>query len=58
MTDMGDRTLAIYFYDGDALVDSILASSSGKVSVRNKTCVMKNAEQFIERILEIAERTS
>lgn len=58
MTDMGNRTLAIYIYDGDFLADSILASSSGQVSVQNKTYVMKNAELFMERIMEIAERTS
>ena len=57
MTDMGNRTLAIYIYDGDSLADSILASSSGKIAVQNKTYVMKNAEQFIEQIIEIAERT-
>ena len=57
MTDMGNRTLAIYIYDGDALADSILASSSGQVSVQNKTCVMKNAERFMERIIELAEPT-
>lgn len=57
MTDMGNRTLAIYIYDGDALADSILASSSGQVSVQTKTYYMKNAEQFIEQIIEIAERT-
>lgn len=57
MTDMGNRTLAIYIYDGDALTDSILASSSGKIAVQNKTYYMKNAEQFIEQIIEIVERT-
>ena len=57
MTDMGNRTLAIYIYDGDALTDSIFVSSSGKIAVQNKTYCMKNAEQFIEQIIEIAERT-
>lgn len=58
MTDMGNRTLAIYIYDGDSLADSIFVSSSGKIAVQNKTYVMKNAELFMERIIEIAERTS
>lgn len=57
MTEMGNRTLAIYIYDGDALADSIFVSSSGKVAVQNKTYHMKNADQFIERILELAEPT-
>ena len=56
MTDMGDRTLAIYIYDGDSLSDSIFVSSSGKAAVQNKTYRMKNAERFMEQIIEIAER--
>lgn len=57
MSDVGDRTLAIYIYDGDSLADSILASSSGKIAVQNKTYCMKNSEQLIEQIIEIAKRT-
>ena len=57
MSDVGNRTLAIYIYDGDSLADSILASSSGKIAVQNKTYCMKNSEQLIEQIIEIANRT-
>ena len=57
MSDVGNRTLAIYIYDGDSLSDSIFVSSSGKIAVQNKTYYMKNAEQLIEQIIEIAERT-
>ena len=57
MTDVGNRTLAIYIYDGDSLADSIFVSSSGKIAVQNKTYYMKNSEQLIEQIIEIAERT-
>lgn len=57
MSDVGNRTLAIYIYDGDSLADSILASSSGKIAVQNKTYCMKNSEQLIEQIIEIAKRT-
>lgn len=57
MTDMGNRTLAIYIYDGDSLADSIFVSSSGKIAVQNKTYCMKNSEQLIEQIIEIAKRT-
>ena len=57
MSDVGDRTLAIYIYDGDSLADSILASSSGKIAVQNKTYYMKNSEQLIAQIIEIAKQT-
>ena len=57
MSDMGNRTLFLYIYDGDSLADSIFVSSSGEISVRNKTFRMENAEHFIEQIIEIAERT-
>ena len=57
MSDVGNRTLAIYIYDGDSLADSILASSSGKIAVQNKTYCMKNSEQLIAQIIEIAKRT-
>ena len=57
MTDVGNRTLSIYIYDGDSLADSIFVSSSGKIAVQNKTCRMESSEHFIEQIIEIAERT-
>ena len=57
LSDVGNRTLAIYIYDGDSLADSILASSSGKIAVQNKTYCMKNSEQLIAQIIEIAKRT-
>ena len=57
MSDVGNRTLAIYIYDDDSLADSILASSSGKIAVQNKTYCMKNSEQLIAQIIEIAKRT-
>ena len=57
MSDVGNRTLAIYIYDGDSLADSIFVSSSGKIAVQNKTYYMKNSEQLIEQIIEIAKRT-
>ena len=57
MSDVGNRTLAIYIYDGDSLADSILASSSGKIAVQNKTYYTKNSAQLIEQIIEIAKRT-
>ena len=57
MTDVGNRTLAIYIYDGDSLTDSIFVSSSGKIAVQNKTYYMKNSEQLIAQIIEIAKRT-
>ncbi len=56
MTDVGNRTLAIYIYDGHSLTDSIFVSSSGKIAVQNKTYYMKNSEQLIEQIIEIAKR--
>lgn len=57
MSDVGNRTLAIYIYDGDSLSDSIFVSSSGKIAVQNKTYCMKNSEQLIAQIIEIAKRT-
>ena len=56
MSDVGNRTLAIYIYDGESLADSIFVSSSGKIAVQNKTYYMKNSEQLIEQIIEIAKR--
>ena len=57
MSDVGNRTLAIYIYDGDSLSDSIFVSSSGKIAVQNKTYCMKNSEQLIAQIIEIAKQT-
>ena len=57
MSDVGNRTLAIYIYDGDSLADSIFVSSSGKIAVQNKIYYMKNSEQLIAQIIEIAKRT-
>ena len=48
MSGLGNRTLSIYTYDG-----MIFVSATGKVAVNGKNYRMRNAEQFIEQILEI-----
>lgn len=55
LSDLGDKTLSIYVYDGNSLANSILVSTSGKIAVNKKSYSMKNAEQFIEQIIELVE---
>lgn len=53
ISGLGDKTLSIYVYDDVSLVGSIFVSSSGRIAVNEKSYSMKNAEQFIEKIIEI-----
>lgn len=55
MSGLGNKTLNIYIYDDTSLVGSIFIASSGKIAVNGKNYSMKNAEQFIEQIIEIME---
>lgn len=58
MSGLGDKMLSIYVYDDVSLIGSILVSSSGKIAVNEKTYSMKNAERFIEQIVEIMEQAN
>ncbi len=55
MSDLGDKMLSIYIYKNDLHSDSVMVSSSGKIAVNNKVYSMKNAENFIEQIIDIVE---
>lgn len=54
----GDEMLYIYVYDDVSLIGSIFVSSSGEIAVNEKNYNMKNAEQFIEQIIEIMEQVN
>lgn len=55
MSELGDKTLNIYMYDDTSLAGNILISSSGQIAINGKNYSMKNAEKFIEEIVEIIE---
>ena len=55
MSDLGDKMLSIYIYENDLSVNTVVASSSGKIAVNNKVYSMKDAENFIEQIIDIVE---
>lgn len=55
LSGLGDKTLNIYMYDDTSFVGNILISSSGQITVNGKNYSMKNAERFIEQIVEIME---
>ena len=52
-SDLGNKTLSIYVYDDDLLINSVFATSSGKVVINEKTYNMEDAERFIEQMIEI-----
>ena len=52
-SDLGDKTLSVYVYDDVSLINSVFATSSGKIVINEKVYNMENAEQFIEQIIEI-----
>lgn len=58
MSGIGDEMLYIYVYDDVSLIGSIFVSSSGRIAVNEKNYSMKNAEQFIEQIIEIMEQVN
>lgn len=55
MSDLGDKMLTIYVYENGLHVDSVMVSSSGKIAVKDKVYSMKNADDFIEQIVDIVE---
>ena len=52
-SDLGNKTLSVYVYDDDSLINSVFATSSGKVVINEKAYNMEDAEQFIEQMIEI-----
>lgn len=55
MSDLGDKMLSIYIYENDLTFNTVVASSSGKIAVNNKVYSMKDAEDFIEHIIDVVE---
>lgn len=58
ISELGDEMLYIYVYDNVSLIGSIFLSSSGEIEINNKNYYMKNAEHFIEQIIEIMEQVN
>lgn len=54
ITEIGDKIAYIYGNDENSI--PIILSSSGKISVNNKTFKMKHAERFMEQLIEILEK--
>ena len=52
-SDLGNKTLSVYVYDDASLINSVFATSSGRVVINEKVYNMEDAEQFIEQIIEI-----
>lgn len=52
-SNLGNKTLSIYVYDNDLLINSVFATSSGEVVINEKTYNMEDAEPFIEQMVEI-----
>lgn len=55
ITDLNDKTLTIFVYDGNSSVAAIVVASSGKIAVNDKSYGMEDAEQLIKQIIDIVE---
>lgn len=55
ISDNGDKIIYIYLYDSDKLIDYICISSSGNISVNDKTYKIKDATEFINKIQQACE---
>lgn len=53
ISDLANKTLSIYVYDDNLLINSVFATSSGKVVINEKAYNMEDAEQFIEQMIDI-----
>ena len=53
LSDLGDELLHVFIYKDTTLVNSIMISTTGNISVNNKTYEMKNTNELIDKILEI-----
>lgn len=52
LTDLGDELLQIYFFDGSDLTNTVCISSTGNISVNDRTYKMGNTSELIHRVLE------
>ena len=55
MSGLGNETLHLYVYDGDALEVTFFVASTGKVLVNGKIYSMENTGEFIEQIVEVVK---
>ena len=52
--DLGERMLTIHVMEGEAS-DSIVVTDSGKIAVNDKVYRMKDADEMMEKLLEVVE---
>lgn len=55
LSDLGDKLLHVYIYNGTTLVNSLSFSTTGDIVVNNKTYKMKNTHELIDKTLEIVK---
>lgn len=57
MSGLGDKLIHIYINGNDPTVNQITLSSTGEIGIGNKTYKMRQAEQFIEKMTKILEKS-
>ncbi len=53
LSGLGDELMQIYLYEDNVLVNTISISSTGSISVNDKSYTLKNSQELISKILEI-----
>lgn len=52
ISELGDKLICVFVYDGSTLVDSIFISTTGEFSTHQKTYQVENAAKLIDQIIE------
>ncbi|XCP84810.1 hypothetical protein ABXS75_17520 [Roseburia hominis] len=55
LSGIGDEMIHIFIYEGSTFVHNISISTTGSISVDDKTYTMKSAAQLIDKIVEIID---
>ena len=53
LSDLGEWLICIYIYRDDELVDTVIVSDTGDISVNDRSYSMQDSSEFIQQITEI-----
>lgn len=53
LSGLGDELIHIFVYEDNVLVNTISISSTGSISVNDKSYILKNSSELINELLEI-----
>lgn len=53
LSNLGERMIIFFVYEDDELVNTLIVSDTGRISVNDKSYIMQNSPELIRRVSEI-----